>query len=181
MMEVFKFDGSLQCGMGAGESVDDMASKLITLGVTPVSGEKRQYPGLLPQACGLKTGMCNAYVISDADWASHGDAILSAGFDIWESEPSLHGGGRRRRFSVQSEGEMGGGVVIWPFTSERPVPIPFSIGAPRLDPTKTISELVGKRVRIYRDGDMITQDFRLDRVNIVLHPATATVIDVWFG
>jgi len=42
-------------------------------------------------------------------------------------------------------------------------------------------ELVGKSLRVYHTGDMLTRDFILDRANIELSPQTERILKVWFG
>ena len=41
--------------------------------------------------------------------------------------------------------------------------------------------LVDKTVRVYTEGDMLTQDYRLDRINIELDKKTRRVRKVWLG
>jgi hypothetical protein len=41
--------------------------------------------------------------------------------------------------------------------------------------------LVGHNVRVYIEGDMLTQDYRLDRINIELDKKTRRVRKVWLG
>jgi hypothetical protein len=42
-------------------------------------------------------------------------------------------------------------------------------------------DLLGKTLRVYHTGDVLTQDHQPDRANIELSPATERIVDVWFG
>jgi hypothetical protein len=43
------------------------------------------------------------------------------------------------------------------------------------------SALLGKSLRVYRTGDMLTLDYRPDGANIELNPADRRIVRVWFG
>lgn len=58
---VYKYDGSLQCGMGKAIPVGDMELELQGI---PVQAREKKPDGLMHvQVCGQPTGMVNAYVI----------------------------------------------------------------------------------------------------------------------
>lgn len=62
---VYKYDGSLQCEMGSGVSLDAMAKEL--KGIT-VYSKQRRHDGLMhAQVCGSRTGYANVYEISAKD------------------------------------------------------------------------------------------------------------------
>lgn len=64
---VSKVDGSLQCNMGKGVALDEMAQELTKAGITVYSSENR-HDGLMHiQACGTPTGQINVYEIADSD------------------------------------------------------------------------------------------------------------------
>lgn len=46
--------------------------------------------------------------------------------------------------------------------------------------TEAIATLIGKTARVYTTGDMLTQDFVPDRVNIELSDARE-IVRVWLG
>lgn len=43
------------------------------------------------------------------------------------------------------------------------------------------ADAVGKVLRVYHTGDMLTRDWRDDRMNIELSPQTQRIVSVWFG
>ena len=45
----------------------------------------------------------------------------------------------------------------------------------------TLEKLVGKEVRLYTEGQPLTQDFVIDRVNIEVDIKTDIAKRVWFG
>lgn len=199
-MEVFKFDGTLQCGLGAEIPIEAMAAELEGLGAKPTAADKRPWPGNLIQVCGAPTGQCNVYQIDDKDWATSKDAILDAKYGVWPQDDmqqaAAQPGAAGRLGTFQGDrlrGPLMSGIsplenIVWPLgpmayaPQDIPVPIPLSARvSTRLDSSTSQSELVGKRIRVYRYGDLITKDHRPDRVNIVLDAQSALVVDVWFG
>ncbi len=65
-LRVGKADGSQQCGMRAGRSLDDMAKEELQ-GVEIISSEKRNDGLMRIQSCGAATGMLNTYKIRHQD------------------------------------------------------------------------------------------------------------------
>lgn len=60
---VYKYDGSLQCGMGKAIPVEDMGKELTAVGIR-VSAREKKSDGLMHiQVCGQPTGMVNAFTI----------------------------------------------------------------------------------------------------------------------
>src|SRR5258708_36235780 len=59
-VKVFRYDGSLQCGMGQAVPLDEMAKELTAVNITVLSSEKSVLSGLILALCGAPTGM--AYV-----------------------------------------------------------------------------------------------------------------------
>lgn len=43
------------------------------------------------------------------------------------------------------------------------------------------ADLVGKTLRVYNTGDVISQDLKPDRSNIELNPSTKRIVKVWIG
>jgi hypothetical protein len=56
-------------------------------------------------------------------------------------------------------------------------PIPWLI----MTTTAPDSDLIGKSLRVYHTGDILTEDFRPDRANIELAPQTERIVRVWSG
>jgi hypothetical protein len=66
-VKVFRYDGSLQCGMGQAVPLDEMAKELTAVNITVLSSEKSVVSGLIIALCGAPTGMANVYEISKDD------------------------------------------------------------------------------------------------------------------
>jgi hypothetical protein len=76
-VKVYKYDGSLQCGMGKAISLDDMKKEL---GDIVVFSAENKYDGLMHiQACGTITGKANVYEIDKTDL----EKALKLGFKFW--------------------------------------------------------------------------------------------------
>jgi len=66
-VRVFRYDGSLQCGMGQAVPLDEMAKELTAVNITVLSSEKRVVPGFIIPLCGAPTGIANVYEIAKDD------------------------------------------------------------------------------------------------------------------
>jgi hypothetical protein len=66
-VKIFRYDGSLQCGMGQAVSLDEMARELAAANIKVLSSEKRVVSGLIIALCGAPTGMANVYEIAKDD------------------------------------------------------------------------------------------------------------------
>jgi hypothetical protein len=66
-VKVFRYDGSLQCGMGQAVPLDEMAKELTAVNITVLSSEKSVVSGLIIALCGAPTGMANVYEIAKDD------------------------------------------------------------------------------------------------------------------
>lgn len=69
-MEVFKYDGTLQCGGGSERSLADMRKELDDASVTVLSQRKDSDGMIRIQTCGASTGKINVFVISSEDLES---------------------------------------------------------------------------------------------------------------
>ena len=77
---VYKYDGSLQCGMGKAVSLDKMAQEL---GGIPIHSSQKKQDGLMHiQVCGSITGMANVYEIPVANLKQ----AEGKGFKKWSFE-----------------------------------------------------------------------------------------------
>ena len=76
-IKVYKADGSLQCGMGKGVSVSEMAKELA--GIKIYTSENKSDGMMRIQVCGSPTGQCNVYEIDRADL----EKALAKGFREW--------------------------------------------------------------------------------------------------
>lgn len=176
MVTVFKHDGTLQCGLGAEISLDAMKGAIEELGAHVTKSEKRQHPAFFPQVCGARTGRCNVFELADDDWQKSAKAILGAGFELWPD---------RNEISIMGKSATDNEVLPWPWRQATGAPSTsqdsMSLTIGRIDPSVPLERLIGKRIRLYVEGDPITQDHRLDRANIVLASTDAAVKDIWFG
>jgi len=66
-VKIFRYDGSLQCGMGQVVSLEEMARELAAANIKVLSSEKRVVSGLIIALCGAPTGMANVYEIAKDD------------------------------------------------------------------------------------------------------------------
>lgn len=184
MVEVYKHDGTKQCGMGVETPLEAMRADLERLGAKVLKSEKRRWPASILQKCDLPTGWCNVYQLSEHNWPLQAKVILGAGFGLWPQTPGTE--------EVQGRNLMEGAEPLenpipWPFSvlSEAPEdwdgPWPFGVVGLAHAAPNGLGALLGKQLRVYHDGDAYTQDFKVDRVNLVLNRDTAAIIEVWFG
>src|SRR5437879_6813935 len=66
-VKVFRYDGSLQCGMGQAVPLDEMAKELTAISIKVLSSEKRVVSGFVIALCGTPTGIANVYEIAKDD------------------------------------------------------------------------------------------------------------------
>ncbi len=66
-VKVFRYDGSLHCGMGQAVPLDEMAKELTAVNIKVLSSEKGVVPGFLIALCGAPTGIANVYEIARND------------------------------------------------------------------------------------------------------------------
>jgi hypothetical protein len=80
LVKVYKYDGSLQCGMGKAISLNEMQKELQGI---HVYSAKNQNDGLMrTQVCGAATGKANVYEIDRADLSE----AKKRGFKEWTFE-----------------------------------------------------------------------------------------------
>jgi Peptidase inhibitor I78 family len=86
---------------------------------------------------------------------------------------------------VHDSPPIAGGLPLpWPFPWNKlhtaatfggsDIPFPLSLQF-------CLSQLIGKTVRVFHTGDMITMDFRPDRLNLELSPTTQRIVHAFFG
>lgn len=77
---VYKYDGSMQCGMGRTIGLEDMAKELAGI---KIYSQKKKADGLMHiQVCGSPTGQANVYEIAEDDLAK----AESLSFKKWSFE-----------------------------------------------------------------------------------------------
>ena len=67
-VKVFRYDGSLQCGMGQAVPLDEMAKELTAVNIKVLSSEKSVVSGFIIALCGAPTGRANVYEIAQDDF-----------------------------------------------------------------------------------------------------------------
>lgn len=71
--------------------------------------------------------------------------------------------------------------VPWPWGHAERAKWAKSAEGKSIDPSRSFGELLGKRLRVYRTGDVLTDDFDDGRANIEIDPKSGLIVDVWFG
>jgi hypothetical protein len=79
-MKVYKYDGSLQCGMGRPVAISQMQKELA--GITVYGAENKADNLMHVQACGTPTGAANVYEIDRTSL----EAAKKKGFREWTFE-----------------------------------------------------------------------------------------------
>lgn len=157
---IYKDDGTLQCDSGKEIPLSEMQVSLESIGATIIEAEKRRDCRPLITVCGAPTGNVNAYRISKQDWDRISSSVVGPlGFRLWTC-------------TADSDAAIFSGELPWPFSIA-------DLTSVRSHPTQ-IRELIGRPLRVYKEGDAITQDFRPNRVNIETN-STNHISDIWFG
>ncbi len=74
----------------------------------------------------------------------------------------------------------GGGIDPWPWSLQGKE-AEAGMAGKRINPHLPLTALLGKSVRVYRTGDILTFDHNTNRANIEIDPKSSLVVDVWFG
>ena len=170
---VWRHDGTLQCGMGQEEMLDEAREQLATIigDDDIVSGEKRTLPSMIITLCGAPTGQVNAFELTESGfWLLFHGIVGPIGFRPWQDE---------------LPGKSVGGEV----------PFPSSLAARELTDTikrvsiagtrgggggpTAIDELYGRLCRVYNVGDELTKDHLPERFNVGL--VRGRIKELWFG
>jgi hypothetical protein len=164
---VWRHDGTLQCGLGKEETLEEARAQLETVigSGNVIGGEKRQLPGLIIQMCGAPTGQVNAFQLTPSGfWLLFHGFVGPLNFRPWVDEGMV----------------VEGGVDVWPFKSLAGVQENHLslVGTGAMDPC-CIQELYGHRCRAYNVGDPLTEDYRPDRFNVGLEQGR--IKELWFG
>src|SRR5438094_9996498 len=67
-VKVFRYDGSLQCGMGQAVPLDEMAKELTAVNIRVLSSEKSVDSGFIIAMCGARTCRAYVYVLAQDDF-----------------------------------------------------------------------------------------------------------------
>jgi hypothetical protein len=174
---VWRHDGTLQCGFGVEETLDEARAALAAIigDENILNGEKRTLPGPIFQLCGAPTRQVNAFELTDPGfWLLFHGFVGPIGFRPWidaDVERLLAGseGSYAARLLAGSEGNY---AVKAP--EGKAVGFPGHGGKPA-----TIEDLYGRICRVYNVGDALTKDYIEHRVNIGL--VRGRVAEIWFG
>jgi hypothetical protein len=167
---IYKQDGTRQCEDIAPRPIAEDAGAITALGVHIVGeGKHELLPIFVPALCGSPTAWANVFAIDRSGLTRQQLFQLSQhGFKVWafESPPQ-----------AADKAAMAGGSDV-PFPLD--LPVAASLLAPEQHPT-CIADLTGYLIRVYKTGDMITMDYRRDRVNFETNPTTHRIVRSWFG
>ncbi len=160
---VYKPDGTIQCEDDPPVAIEVHRDQLIEIGARRICGQGNvPGPGLVPTVCGAPTGRVNAFAIPNADWERIRSGIVGTlGFRAWIGAP----------FPALDIDEdcsvLGAGLAGLASPSASALPV-------------LTRELIGRPSRCYRHGDLLTQEFQPDRVNIERDDKNR-ISDIWFG
>jgi hypothetical protein len=179
---VYKDDGTLQCGLGQEIDLPTMRAELATIigDQNILAGEKRQRPGMFPDVCGAATGRVNAYSLTRRGlWLLFHGFVGSMGFQVWN-------------WPNPSDRDSENNPVPWPSwafieqddsgtkgDAKATLNVIAALTSVRQNPM-TLAEIVGRPVRCYATGDVLTEDYRPERVNIE-RSKQGIIVSIWFG
>ena len=168
---VWRHDGTLQCGLGNEESLDEARSQLgAIIGDNHIlAAEKRDLSSALITLCGAPTGRVNAFELTAEGYylLFHGFPG-SIGFAPWiDAQTMDRTAGQFAALSTDGGDDGATATIVGP-----------SHGGDS-NPT-SIHQLYGRVCRVYRVGDALTKDLVPGRFNIGLSN-TGRAQELWFG
>lgn len=160
---VFKPDGTIQCEDDPPLALKVHRDQLMSIGAQRICGQGNvPGPHFVPMVCGAPTGRVNAFAIPKRDWEAIASAIVGTlGFSAWIGAP-FPALDMDEDCSVLGEGLAG---LSSPSVGAFPV---------------LVRELLGRPSRCYQQGDVLTMDFRPERVNVE-RDDKGRISDIWFG
>jgi hypothetical protein len=163
---IYKQDGTRQCEDIKPRPIDVDAKIISGLGLKIIDhGRHERLPIFTPALCGFPTAWANVFAIDRNGVTRQQLFQLSQhGFKVWE-------------FSVPSEPAQAKALGEDPFPLLQAA---ASLLASDVQPDR-IADLVGYVIRVYKTGDVLTQDYRRDRVNFETDPTNHRIVRYWFG
>lgn len=187
---VYKADGTLQCGLGHEISLKQMRGELAALvgAKNILAEEKRRVPEFFPQVCGAPTGQVNAYELTaEGTYVLFHGIVGPSGFRLWLwPKPGTATPSAKKGRSVQAKDNRD---VPWPLSGLQGKDRDFPQKAVKhmLDHVQSVEhnpvlirELIGYFCRVIAPGDMVTDDFVSNRVNIRIDEHRR-IISIYFG
>lgn len=159
---VCKSDGAIQCQEMMPISLDTMRTLLASIvGDANIIAQAKKHV-IVPTMCGIPAGSLNAY------------ELTAAGYYIL-----VHGFVGRMGFADCPATA----AAVEPGAGEGPIDYATVLAATKATSVGThpvlVRELIGRAVRVYEEGSIITKDFVTDRTNIVTKGGR--IVDIWFG
>ncbi|MDF1815008.1 MAG: hypothetical protein P1V20_22580 [Verrucomicrobiales bacterium] len=160
-IRVFKWTG-YQCSKEKPISLEEHKKDLLMR----IGGEENlisseQKTVKVPTQCGLGNGTANTFLITE-----HGFFLLNHGF-------LGNGGFEAWPHPEKAKEEVGAQNVK--------VELPIALSSVGMAPQPTlVKELIGKTARVYTTGDILTEDYRNDRINIELSKS-GIIVRIWRG
>jgi len=169
MPYVCKQDGAIQCESHSGLTLTEAYEELVNLiGKKHILDSGHTHKDLVPALCGFRSGVYHHFEVT-----SEGAFLLEKGFlgnggfePCGPDRPKPIEGGASNIF--QDDVTLGNVIRISHATSVKKQPV-------------LIRELLGRIVRCYFEGDVLTQDYIPDRVNIKRSRVNNTIMEIWFG
>lgn len=148
--------------------MDADAKEIAGLGVTIIGqGKHERLPIFVPALCGSPTAWANVFAIDRTGLTRQQLFLLSQhGFKVWSFEAPPQS---------DKKAMLAGDEDPFPLLQ-----VAASLLAGQQQPGR-IGELTGYLIRVYKTGDVLTDDYRVDRVNFETDPNTRRIVRSWFG
>jgi hypothetical protein len=159
---VWRPDGAIQCFDKAGESLEDAHADLAQRIGSRNILDSTQLSRPVIAMCGAPSGVMNAFLITERGFRLLFDGIAGPG-GFSECDPEVNFPAQIR---AAGEADLSDIVTGTDISSARNNPV-------------LVRELIGRPVRVYEFGNVVTGDYVADRVNIVT--LKGRIQDIRFG
>lgn len=160
---VHKADGTFHCEARQPIPVEHHAGELRKLGASKICGQGNvKGPGPNSTVCGAPTGRVNAFAILESDWETIASGTVGTlGFHLWQGAPfpDLKVEQSYRYSTKPVKGMQAVSITLLPVL---------------------LREIIGRPGRCYGQGEVLSDDFVPDRINIE-HDEFGRISDVWVG